>query len=136
MPKAAKIITTLHDVGLGYITLGQSLSTLSGGERQRLKLAIAINNNISIYVLDEPTCGLHPADVPALLRLLDRIVDAGKTVIVIEHNLGVIAHADHVIDMGPGAGSFGGEVVFSGSPQELAKSQTVTGKYLAAYTTK
>ena len=132
--KAAKILERLVDVGLGYLTLGQPLSTLSGGERQRLKLAIAMAEDASIYVLDEPTTGLHLADVEQLLALLDRLVDAGTSVIVIEHHQAVMAHADHLIDMGPGAGSAGGRVVFSGAPAQLVATQsTITGQHLAQY---
>ncbi|MBU3995304.1 MAG: excinuclease ABC subunit UvrA [Actinobacteria bacterium] len=132
--KAAKILERLVDVGLGYLTLGQPLSTLSGGERQRLKLAIAMAEDASIYVLDEPTTGLHLADVEQLLALLDRLVDAGTSVIVIEHHQAVMAHADHLIDMGPGAGSAGGSVVFSGAPSQLVATQsTLTGEHLAQY---
>lgn len=132
--KSAKILERLVDVGLGYLTLGQPLSTLSGGERQRLKLAIAMAEDASIYVLDEPTTGLHLADVEQLLALLDRLVDAGTSVIVIEHHQAVMAHADHLIDMGPGAGSAGGRVVFSGAPAQLVATQsTITGQHLAQY---
>ena len=129
--------TTLRrmiDVGLGYITLGQSLSTLSGGERQRLKLAISMAREGAVYVLDEPTTGLHLADVDALLALLDGLVDAGNSVVVIEHHQAVMAHADWIIDLGPGAGRDGGRVVFEGTPAELiAKRNTLTGEHLAAY---
>ena len=132
--KAAKILERLVDVGLGYLTLGQPLSTLSGGERQRLKLAIAMAEDASIYVLDEPTTGLHLADVEQLLALLDRLVDAGTSVIVIEHHQAVMAHADHLIDMGPGAGLAGGRVVFAGPPAQLVETQsTLTGQHLARY---
>lgn len=134
VPKAGKILERLVDVGLGYLTLGQPLSTLSGGERQRLKLAIAMSEDAAIYVLDEPTTGLHLADVQQLLELLDRLVDAGTSVIVIEHHQAVMAHADHIIDMGPGAGTAGGTVVFSGSPAQLvAERSTLTGQHLAEY---
>ena len=135
IPKAAKILDRLVDVGLGYLTLGQPLSTLSGGERQRLKLAIHMLEDADIYVLDEPTTGLHLADVEQLLGLLDRLVDAGKSVIVIEHHQAVMAHADWIIDLGPGAGLQGGTVVFEGTPRELvtAASPTLTGQHLAAY---
>lgn len=131
---ALEIIQRLFDVGLGYISLGQPLSSLSGGERQRLKLAAEMGAKGGILVLDEPTTGLHLADVAQLLALLDKLVDSGKSVIVIEHHQAVMAHADWIIDMGPGAGSSGGTVVFEGTPAELVKSKkTLTGKYLAEY---
>ena len=134
VPKAAKILERLVDVGLGYLTLGQPLSTLSGGERQRLKLAIAMAEEGGVYLLDEPTTGLHLADVEKLLALLDRIVDSGKSVIVIEHHQAVMAHADRLIDIGPGAGHEGGTVVFEGTPGELvAAKSTLTGQHLAEY---
>ena len=130
--KSARVVfERLADVGLGYIQFGQMLNTLSGGERQRLKLAIEMGADTEVYVLDEPTTGLHIQDVEHLLGLLDRLVDEGRTVIVIEHNLDVVAHADRVIDMGPGAGHDGGTVVFEGTPAELVESGTLTGKHLA-----
>ncbi|MCK0440694.1 excinuclease ABC subunit UvrA [Gordonia alkaliphila] len=133
-PAAAKILDRMADVGLGYLTLGQPLTTLSGGERQRLKLATAMADKADVYVLDEPTTGLHLADVDQLLGMLDRLVDAGKSVIVIEHHQALMAHADWLIDLGPGAGVEGGEVVFTGTPAELvAEPTTVTGEHLAAY---
>ncbi|MBF6354970.1 excinuclease ABC subunit UvrA [Nocardia higoensis] len=133
-PAAHKILQRITDVGLGYITLGQPLTTLSGGERQRLKLASQMADKGEIYILDEPTTGLHLADVANLLGLLDRLVDAGKTVIVIEHHQAVMAHADWIIDLGPGAGHDGGKVVFEGTPAELiADGTTLTGKHLAEY---
>jgi excinuclease UvrABC ATPase subunit len=133
-PAAHKILDHMADVGLGYLTLGQQLTTLSGGERQRLKLAIQMATDGGIYVLDEPTSGLHLADVEQLLQLLDRLVDAGKSVIVIEHNLAVMAHADWIIDLGPGAGHDGGRIVFEGRPADLvAARSTLTGEHLAAY---
>ncbi|WP_053386513.1 ATP-binding cassette domain-containing protein [Leucobacter japonicus] len=132
--KAAKILDRLVDVGIGYIKLGQPLSTLSGGERQRLKLAIHMLEDADIYVLDEPTTGLHLADVEQLLGLLDRLVDAGKSVIVIEHHQAVMAHADWIIDLGPGAGQQGGTIVFEGTPADLiAAKSTLTGEHLAEY---
>jgi len=130
-PAIAKILKGLDDVGLGYLTLGQPLSTLSGGERQRLKLAAELGKKGNIYVLDEPTTGLHMNDVDTLIGLFDRLVDAGSTVIVIEHNLDVIARADWLIDLGPGAGHDGGTIQFEGVPADLAKSGTLTGRYLA-----
>jgi excinuclease UvrABC ATPase subunit len=121
-------------VGLGYLTLGQPLNTLSGGERQRLKLATQMGEGGTVYVLDEPTTGLHLADVDQLLGLLDRLVESGKSVIVIEHHQAVMAHADHIIDIGPGAGHDGGRVVFQGTPAELvADRSTLTGQHLAEY---
>ena len=133
VPAAAKICRRLADVGLSYITLGQPLTTLSGGERQRLKLAAKLGDKAEVVILDEPTTGLHLADTHVLLDLLDAMVDAGTSVIVIEHNLAVVAHADHVIDLGPGAGSGGGEIVFTGTPRELAGEDSPTGRHLAAY---
>lgn len=134
VPKAAQMLQRLVEVGLGYLTLGQPLSTLSGGERQHLKLAIAMAEEGGVYILDEPTTGLHLADVENLLKLLDRIVDSGKSVIVIEHHQAVMAHADHLIDIGPGAGHEGGTVVFEGTPAELVASRaTLTGQHLADY---
>jgi excinuclease UvrABC ATPase subunit len=133
-PAAHKILTHLADVGLGYLTIGQPLTTLSGGERQRLKLATHMGDKGGVYVLDEPTTGLHLADVEHLLGLLDRLVEAGKSVIVIEHNQAVMAHADWIIDLGPGAGHDGGRVVFEGTPADLvADRSTLTGEHLAAY---
>ncbi|HZC99192.1 MAG TPA: excinuclease ABC subunit UvrA [Actinomycetes bacterium] len=133
-PAARKILSRMADVGLGYLSLGQPLTTLSGGERQRLKLAIQMATDGGIYVLDEPTSGLHLADVEQLLELLDRLVDAGKSVIVIEHHLAVMAHADWIIDLGPGAGHDGGRVVFEGLPADLvAVRSTLTGDHLAEY---
>ncbi len=133
-PAAHKILDRLADVGLGYLTLGQPLTTLSGGERQRLKLATHMGEKGGVYVLDEPTSGLHLADVEQLLGLLDRLVEAGKSVIVIEHHQAVMAHADWIIDLGPGAGHDGGQVVFDGTPTDLvAARSTVTGEHLADY---
>ncbi|MBO0688427.1 MAG: ATP-binding cassette domain-containing protein, partial [Candidatus Dormibacteraeota bacterium] len=133
-PAAHAIVGRLADVGLGYLTLGQPLPSLSGGERQRLKLATHMAEKGGVYVLDEPTTGLHLADVEQLLGLLDRLVDAGKSVIVIEHHQGVMAHADWIIDLGPGAGHDGGRVVFEGTPAELvAARSTLTGAHLADY---
>jgi excinuclease UvrABC ATPase subunit len=133
-PAAHEILQRLADVGLGYLSLGQPLTTLSGGEGQRLKLATHMGEKGGVYVLDEPTTGLHLADVEQLLGLLDRLVDSGKSVIVIEHHQAVMAHADWIIDLGPGAGHDGGRVVFEGTPAQLvAKRATLTGKHLAAY---
>ncbi|HWM74455.1 MAG TPA: excinuclease ABC subunit UvrA [Nocardioides sp.] len=133
-PAAHKILERLADVGLGYISLGQPLTTLSGGERQRLKLATQMADKGEVYVLDEPTTGLHLADVEQLLGLLDRLVESGKSVIVIEHHQAVMAHADWIIDLGPGAGHDGGRVVFEGTPAELvADGSTLTGEHLADY---
>ncbi len=134
---AKAILDRLTDVGLGYLTLGQPLTTLSGGERQRLKLATQMAAPGGIYVLDEPTVGLHLADVEQLLGLLDRLVEAGKSVIVIEHHQAVMAHADWIIDLGPGAGHDGGQIVFAGTPSDLvAANQTLTAKHLGAYITR
>ncbi|HWS52446.1 MAG TPA: excinuclease ABC subunit UvrA [Microbacterium sp.] len=134
IPAAAAILGRLEDVGLGYLSLGQPLSTLSGGERQRVKLAIQMGEKGDIYVLDEPTTGLHLADVEKILGLLDHLVDSGKTVIVIEHHQAVMAHADWIIDIGPGAGHDGGRVVFEGTPADLvSQKSTLTGEHLAAY---
>ncbi|HEX6450069.1 MAG TPA: ATP-binding cassette domain-containing protein, partial [Trebonia sp.] len=131
---AAKILDRLCDVGLGYLTIGQPLTTLSGGERQRLKLATRMTGKGGVYILDEPTAGLHLADVEQLLGLLDRLVDSGKSVIVIEHHQAVMAHADWIIDLGPGAGHDGGRVVFEGTPADLVAGRpTLTGEHLAAY---
>jgi excinuclease UvrABC ATPase subunit len=133
-PAAHKILERLADVGLGYLTIGQPLTTLSGGERQRLKLATHMGEKGGIYVLDEPTTGLHLADVEQLLGLLDRLVESGRSVIVIEHHQAVMAHADWIIDLGPGAGHDGGRIVFEGTPADLvAARSTLTGEHLAAY---
>ncbi|MFF6951222.1 ATP-binding cassette domain-containing protein [Streptomyces iakyrus] len=133
-PAAHRILERLADVGLGYLTLGQPLTTLSGGERQRLKLATHMGDKGGVYVLDEPTTGLHLADVEQLLGLLDRLVDSGKSVIVIEHHQAVMAHADWIIDLGPGAGHDGGRIVFEGTPADLVEARsTLTGEHLAAY---
>ena len=134
LPTAHAIVERLADVGLGYLKLGQPLNTLSGGERQRVKLAINMGEKGGTYILDEPTTGLHLADVENLLRLLDRLVESGKSVIVIEHHQAVMAHADWIIDLGPGAGHDGGKIVFEGTPAELvAAKSTLTGEHLAAY---
>ncbi|MGW7091473.1 ATP-binding cassette domain-containing protein [Streptomyces sp. NPDC054874] len=134
IPAAHKILDRLVDVGLGYLSLGQPLTTLSGGERQRLKLATHMADKGGVYVLDEPTTGLHLADVEQLLGLLDRLVDSGKSVIVIEHHQAVMAHADWIIDLGPGAGHDGGRIVFEGTPADLvADRSTLTGEHLAEY---
>ena len=133
-PGAHAILRRLADVGLGYLSLGQPLTTLSGGERQRLKLASQIGEKGDIYILDEPTTGLHLADVEQLLGLLDRLVDSGKSIIVIAHHQAVMARADWIIDLGPGAGHQGGRVIFEGTPAELvAGRSTLTGEHLAAY---
>src|SRR3712207_5452755 len=133
-PAAHAVLTRLADVGLGYLTLGQPLTTLSGGERQRLKLATHMAEGGGVYVLDEPTTGLHLADVEQLLGLFDRLVDGGKSVIVIEHSQAVMAHADWIIDLGPGAGHGGGRIVFEGPPADLvAERSTLTGEHLPDY---
>jgi excinuclease UvrABC ATPase subunit len=133
-PAAHTILRRLVDVGLGYLSIGQPLTTLSGGERQRLKLATRMAEKGGVYVLDEPTSGLHLADVEQLLGLLDKLVDSGKSVIVIEHHQAVMAHADWIIDLGPGAGHDGGRVVFEGTPADLVEARsTLTGEHLAAY---
>ena len=133
-PAAHRVLDRLADVGLGYLTIGQPLTTLSGGERQRLKLATHMGEKGGIYVLDEPTAGLHLADVEQLLGLLDRLVDSGKSVIVVEHHQAVMAHADWIIDLGPGAGHDGGRIVFEGTPADLvADRSTLTGEHLATY---
>jgi len=136
-PAAHAILERLADVGLGYLSLGQPLTTLSGGERQRLKLASRMGEKGGVYVLDEPTAGLHLADVEQLLLLLDRLVDSGKSVIVIEHHQAVMAHADWIIDLGPGAGHDGGRIVFEGTPADLVKARsTLTGEHLAAFVSR
>jgi excinuclease UvrABC ATPase subunit len=133
-PQAHAILQRMSDVGLGYLRLGQPLTTLSGGERQRLKLATHIGAEGEVYVLDEPTTGLHLADLEQLLGLLDRLVDSGKSVLVIEHHQAVMAHADWIIDLGPGAGHAGGRIVFEGTPADLvAARSTLTGQHLAAF---
>ena len=126
-----KKLQALHDVGLGYLTLGQPVSALSGGECQRIKLASELHKDGSLYVMDEPTTGLHMADVGHLLPIMDRLVDAGNTVVVIEHNMDVVRHADWVIDMGPDGGTRGGQVVFEGTPAGLAEApESITGQFL------
>ncbi|HQR80654.1 MAG TPA: ATP-binding cassette domain-containing protein, partial [Actinomycetota bacterium] len=133
-PAAHKILVRLAAVGLGYLKLGQPLTTLSGGERQRLKLATHMAEKGGVLILDEPTTGLHLADVEQLLALLDRLVDSGKSVIIIEHHQAVMAHADWIIDLGPGAGHDGGRVVFEGTPADLiSEGRTLTGQHLADY---
>ncbi|SKX70653.1 UvrA-like ABC transporter [Mycobacteroides abscessus subsp. abscessus] len=134
MAAAQKILERLADVGLGYLTIGQPLTTLSGGERQRLKLATHLGDKGGIFVLDEPTSGLHLADVEQLLGLLDGLVDGGRSVIVIEHHQAVMAHADWIVDLGPGAGHDGGRVVFEGTPADLVSARsTLTAQHLADY---
>ena len=131
IPRIARQLKVLADLGLGYLKLGQSSPTLSGGERQRLKLAIEMSTETEVYVLDEPTTGLHMQDVDNLIALLDRLVDGGRTVIVIEHNLDVVARADWVIDLGPGGGHDGGRVVFEGTPADLVRAEgSLTGEHL------
>jgi excinuclease UvrABC ATPase subunit len=136
-PAAHAILERLLDIGLGYLIIGQPLPTLSGGERQRLKLATHMGEKSGVYVLDEPTTGLHLADVEQLLGVLDRLVDSGKSVIVIAHHQAVMAHADWIVDLGPGAGHDGGRIVFEGTPTELVggwkRAGSLTGKHLAAY---
>jgi excinuclease UvrABC ATPase subunit len=137
IPAAHAILQRMADVALGYLRLGQPLTTLSGGERQRLKLATHMGEEGGVYVLDEPTSGLHLADLEQLLALLDRLVDSGKSVIVIEHHQAVMAHADWIIDLGPGAGHDGGRIVFEGTPADLvAKKSTLTGEHLAAFVSR
>jgi excinuclease UvrABC ATPase subunit len=134
VPAAHKVLARLADVGLGYLALGQPLTTLSGGERQRLKLATHLGEKGDVFVLDEPTTGLHLADVEQLLGLLDRLVESGKSVIVIAHHQAVMAHADWIIDLGPGAGYDGGQIVFEGTPADLVSARsTLTGEHLAEY---
>ena len=130
-PKIEKALKAMIEVGLPYLSLGQPLSTLSGGERQRVKLAKYLDRKGNIYVLDEPTTGLHASDVANIMRLLDGFVERGNTVIVIEHNLDVMKRADYLIDVGPDGGTAGGEIVFCGTPREMAeRSDTITAKYL------
>ena len=129
--KISKHLKAMNDVGLSYLSLGQPLSTLSGGERQRIKLAKYLNRKGNIYVLDEPTTGLHASDVKHIMKLLDSFVKRGNTVIVIEHNLDVMKQADYIIDIGPDGGSAGGEIVFTGTPKEMIdNSNTITANYL------
>lgn len=134
IPKINRKLQTIVDVGLGYVTLGQPATTLSGGEAQRMKLASELHkksNGKSFYVLDEPTTGLHSDDIARLLKVLDRLADAGNTVLVIEHNLDVIKSADHVIDLGPEGGDGGGTILATGTPEEIAAvNESYTGKYL------
>jgi len=133
-PAAHAILQRMADVGLGYLRLGQPLTTLSGGERQRLKLATHMGADGGVYVLDELTTGLHLADIEQMLGLLDRLVDSGKSVIVIEHHQSVMAHADWIIDLGPGAGHDGGRIVFEGTPADLVTARsTLTGEHLATF---
>jgi excinuclease ABC subunit A len=134
LPRIKRKVKALNDVGLGYITLGQQATTLSGGEAQRVKLATElskVSTGKTFYVLDEPTTGLHFEDVRILLDVLNKLVDKGNTVVVVEHNMDVIKMADHIIDLGPGGGEFGGEIVAEGTPEQIAKnSKSVTGKFL------
>jgi excinuclease UvrABC ATPase subunit len=131
LPGVATKLQALNDVGLGYLTLGQPLSTLSGGECQRIKLASELHKEGSVYVLDEPTTGLHMSDISHLVEIMNRLVDGGNTVIVIEHNLDIISNADWVIDMGPEGGNKGGRVIFEGTPQALLKAKgSLTAEYL------
>ena len=134
IPRIHRKIQTLVDVGLGYIKMGQSATTLSGGEAQRVKLALELakrETGQTVYILDEPTTGLHVADVHKLVKVLDKLVDAGNTVIIIEHNLDIIKRADHIIDLGPEGGSAGGEIVAQGTPEEVAQNPaSFTGQYL------
>jgi excinuclease UvrABC ATPase subunit len=130
-PPILKKLRAMRDVGIGYLTLGQPLDTLSGGECQRIKLASELHKSGSIYIMDEPTTGLHMSDITHLLAIVDRFVDAGNTVIIIEHNLDMIRHADWILDLGPEGGSKGGKLVFEGTPAALMKSKTsITAKYL------
>ena len=134
VPKIQRKLQTLLDVGLGYITMGQSATTLSGGEAQRVKLALELSKRDTgrtVYILDEPTTGLHVADVHKLVKVLDKLTDAGNTVVIIEHNLDIIKRADHIIDLGPEGGSEGGRIVAEGTPEEVAKNpSSFTGQYL------
>ena len=134
LPRIKRKLKSLHDVGLGYIKLGQQATTLSGGEAQRVKLATELSKvgtGKTIYILDEPTTGLHFEDINILLGVLNKLVDKGNTVVVVEHNLDVIKVADHIIDLGPGGGEFGGNIIAEGLPEEIIKNQkSLTGKYL------
>ncbi len=137
IPKIAKKLKTLQEVGLGYIKIGQPATTLSGGEAQRVKLSTELSRKATgktVYILDEPTTGLHTADVHRLVEVLQRLVDTGNTVIVIEHNMHVIKVADHIIDLGPEGGDGGGRIVAQGTPEEVAQvKESYTGKFLAPY---
>jgi excinuclease ABC A subunit len=136
MDEVLRKLQAMNDVGLNYLTLGQPLSTLSGGECQRIKLASELHKQGSIYVMDEPTTGLHMSDIGHLLAIMDRLVDSGNTVIVIEHNLDVIGHADWIIDMGPDGGTRGGQVIFEGTPKQIVNAEhSITGKYLRNHLT-
>ena len=132
-PDVLAPLQRLSEVGLGYLTLGQPLSTFSGGERQRVKLAAELENKGQTYIFDEPSTGLHISDVAKLITMLNRLVDQGSTVIVIEHNLDIISQADWIIDMGPGGGHDGGRITFEGTPVEILNSQTLTGQFLSRY---
>ena len=129
--KISKKLKAMMEVGLSYLSLGQPLSTLSGGERQRVKLAKELDKKGNIYILDEPTTGLHASDIDSIMQLLEKLVNRGNTVLVIEHNLDVMKQADYIIDVGPDGGSAGGEIVFTGSPKEMAEhGETITARYL------
>ena len=130
-PKIYRKLRTLHEVGLSYLSLGQPLSTLSGGERQRIKLAKHLKNKGNIFILDEPTTGLHASDIKSIMKLLEGFVERGNTVIIIEHNLDVMKQADYIIDIGPDGGTAGGEVVFTGTPKQMLEhADTITARYL------
>jgi len=131
-PKVTRKIKSLNEVGLSYLTLGQPMSTLSGGEHQRIKLAVSLSKKGSIYILDEPTTGLHPKDIRKLMELLRKLVKKGNSVIVIEHNVSVMKDSDYIIDVGPDGGTMGGRIVFTGTPYEMLFADTITAKYIRA----